>query len=282
MRYKVFLSIGFILFLASWLPAGAVVIDLETRPGVQQRFLLLTPDHPLASVLLLVGGHGRLGMQRDGSLNWGKKNFLVRNRTRFVEQGLVVALLDAPSDRQDGRGLLGGFRAGAAHARDVGAVVAYLRRRFALPVWLIGTSRGSISAANAAIRLQEGGPDGLVLTASVTRPNRKGSALLSLDLSRITIPTLVIHHTRDGCFVSPYRDTATLLSRLVNAPRVELIPLHGGAHPQSHPCRAQSYHGFWGLDLPVVTTIAEWIRVHTPGAGGSSLFCAEEEKRCHE
>jgi hypothetical protein len=53
-----------------------------------------------ATVVLLAGGNGalHLGSGRLGLAG----NFLVRNRARFAEHGLLVAVVDAPSDRPDG------------------------------------------------------------------------------------------------------------------------------------------------------------------------------------
>ena len=43
------------------------------------------------------------------------------------------------------------FRLGDKHASDIAAVVAELKKRFDnVPVFLVGTSRGTISAANGA------------------------------------------------------------------------------------------------------------------------------------
>src|SRR5262245_14240888 len=76
-------------------------IDVPTRAGVTQRFLLLSPEKPKAAVILFAGGHGGLQIQSDGKIKWGAGNFLVRTRERFVDQGLMVAVIDAPSDRQN-------------------------------------------------------------------------------------------------------------------------------------------------------------------------------------
>ena len=83
--------IGFILAFASlvfWQVAfGEVVqriVDIPTRPGVTQRFLYMTPEHPKAAVILLAGGHGGLDISQTGSFGWGKGNFLVRTRQLFV------------------------------------------------------------------------------------------------------------------------------------------------------------------------------------------------------
>ncbi len=79
-------------------------------------------------------------------------NSLVRSRDLFHAAGFVTALVDAPSDHRGEDGL-GGFRLSAQHADDIGKVIAEVRARTSLPVWLVGTSRGAISAANAASRL---------------------------------------------------------------------------------------------------------------------------------
>jgi len=48
------------------------------------------------------------------------------------------------------------FRTSAAHAEDTKYVIAELRKMFDIPVWLIGTSMGTVSAANAAGEIGEG------------------------------------------------------------------------------------------------------------------------------
>jgi pimeloyl-ACP methyl ester carboxylesterase len=58
------------------------------------------------------------------------------------------------------------------HAADVKQAIAAMREVAPVPVWLVGTSMGSLSAANAAARLPEGGPDGIVLTSSVTETSK--------------------------------------------------------------------------------------------------------------
>jgi hypothetical protein len=76
------------------------VVDVPTRNGVTQRVLFLSPPEPKATFLLFPGGHGGLGIFPNGSLRWGEGNFLVRSRQLFVDQGVAVAVVDAPSDRQ--------------------------------------------------------------------------------------------------------------------------------------------------------------------------------------
>jgi len=252
-----------VVFAAALIGAGANVagaVDevrtIATRPGVSQSFLLVRPaGPPVATVLLFAGGNGalRLGGRRLGLGG----NFLVRNRARFADHHLLVAVIDTPSDRPDG---LDGFRATAAHADDVRAVIAALRTEAMAPVWLIGTSMGTVSAANAAARLATGGPNGLVLTSTVTRQGReRPESVGDVRLKDIRVPTLVVHHRDDACRGTPYADTPALLRDLASTPRRELLTFSGGDPPQSGPCDARAAHGYVGLDAEVVAAIARWI-----------------------
>ncbi len=83
----------------------------------------------------------------------------------FAAKGLMVAVLDAPSDQQGGMNAT--FRMGGGHAGDIGAVAAYLKKEAEVPVWLVGTSMGTFSAAAGAIGAKD--IDGLVLTSTISR-----------------------------------------------------------------------------------------------------------------
>jgi hypothetical protein len=228
----------------------------STRPGVTDSFLLVRPaGEPRASVILFAGGNGALHLT-SGSLALGG-NFLVRNRARFASHGLLVAVIDAPSDHANG---LDRFRASAEHAADVRAVIAALREIAPAPVWLVGTSMGTVSAANAAARLRDGGADGLVLTSTVTRSGRhRGESVDDVRLKGITLPTLLVHHREDACPVTRYGDAVHLLRDFAKTPRHELLTFEGGSPPQSEPCEALAAHGYVGLDAQVVKAIADWI-----------------------
>ena len=248
------------LHLSGTTPARAAddVRTIPTRPGVTQAFILVRPSGPPAAcVVLFAGGNGRLGLG-SGKLGLAG-NFLVRNRARFAGQGMLVAVVDAPSDHPAG---LDGFRTSADHAEDIRAVIAALRLQAPVPVWLIGTSMGTISAANGAARLTGGGPDGLVLTSTVTRQGReRPESIGDVRLDAIRIPTLVVHHKNDACRSTPYADMPGLLRDLKQAPRKELLAFDGGDPPISGPCEARAAHGYLGLDGEVVTAIATWIKV---------------------
>jgi pimeloyl-ACP methyl ester carboxylesterase len=230
------------------------VVDIPTRAGVTQRMVVLAPPQPRAAVVLFAGGHGALNIFPNGSFQWGDKNFVVRTRGLFAGQGLFTVVVDKPSDRRD----LNGFRQSPEHAADIRAVIAWVRSQAAVPVWLVGTSRGTQSAAGVALHLQgPEGPDGLVLTSSILTDERS-RALTEMPLGRLRIPVLVVHHEKDGCRYCAFADTARLMDKLRNAPRKELLAFNGGIS-EGDPCEAMAYHGYNGIEGDVVQKIATWI-----------------------
>ena len=236
------------------------VVDLPTRVGVTQRIQVTSPAAPKAAVILLAGGHGGLQMAPDGSIKWGKGNFLIRTRQFFVDQGLTVVVLDSPSDRQE-TPYLNGFRQTPEHVQDIKVVIAWLREQTKTPIWLVGTSRGTQSAAYAATQLEgeygSDGPDGIVLTSTILS-DRSSRAVTAMDLEKIRIPVLVVHHEQDGCALCRFSDTTTLMEKLVNAPRKQLLAFKGG-NDKGDPCEAFAHHGFNGLETEVVTQTVAWV-----------------------
>jgi pimeloyl-ACP methyl ester carboxylesterase len=253
-----FLVLGVLLPFSDAHSQSERVVDIPSRPGVSQRFLFSSPSNARASVILIAGGHGGLQISPSGKLNWGTNNFVVRNRGLFAERGLMVATLDAPSDRQSSP-YLSGFRQTPEHLADVKAVIAWLKQQANIPVWVVGTSRGTQSAAYVAVQSagKDGGPDGLVLTSTILTDN-KGRPVTAMNVNRLTIPTLVVHHKDDGCQLCAYSEIPKLMDKLTSASRRELITIEGGTNI-GDPCEAQAYHGFNGRDEEVVDKITKWI-----------------------
>jgi hypothetical protein len=249
----------FLLMSSSQLWAQAErVVDIPTRPGVTQRMVVITPDKPKAAVVLFAGGHGGLQITPTGNFKWGEGNFVVRTRQMFVAKGLMVAVVDAPSDRQNSP-YLGGFRQTPAHVADIKAVIAWLKQQNNIPMWLVGTSRGTQSAAFITTQMApaDGGPDGLVLTSS-TLTDKSGRPVPEMPLEKIKVPTLVVHHKQDGCEFCKPADLPKLMGKLTAVSRKELLTFDGG-RSQGDPCEAMAYHGYNGIEQKVVEAIAEWI-----------------------
>lgn len=234
------------------------IVSLPTRPGVTQPIFVtgMLGRQPAAVALLFPGGGGYIHLRSEGGQNrFDAGNFLVRARLDFIRNQIQPVIFEAPSDQQSGDGMSDAFRASAEHMADIRAVFAELRRRFpALPVFIIGTSRGTLSAAYAA-RALGAEAKGVVLTASLfLRDNRSTAGSLSLyDWKAIAIPLLFVHHREDRCAFTPYAEAAKL------AARFPLISVKGGKPPQSGPCDALAQHGFFGMEPRTVDAIAAWI-----------------------
>lgn len=232
------------------------VHDVSSR-GERTRLLVETTNKAVAIAVLFSGGKGATRISKQGRIGWGKNNFLIRSRTLFLNNGISTAVIDAPTDKP--HDLRFGFRRSVEHATDIGEVIAHLRRTFNLPVWLVGTSRGTNSVASAAAHLGANGADGIVLTASMLSWNEKGDQLLELPLEKITGPTLIAHHEDDECHVTPPNKVSELAARLAHA-RPLKTRLYRGGLAQGNPCQALHHHGFNGLEETVVRDIVNWIK----------------------
>jgi hypothetical protein len=274
--------------LATWnvaLGESASIVSIATPRGVQQLFILIKPDHAIASVILFAGGNGRLQLNRVppplvGPYAFVAGNFLVRSREKFAAHDFMVAVIDAPSDQP--KGMSPSFRVSKDHAIDIAAVADYLKTQADVPVWLVGTSAGSWSAARGAIGanrdgIATGSIDGLVLTSTVTRI-APGSAfarvfpeiardypdgVISMALPEIKVPTLIMSHSEDACEATPAVDAPELAKRLTQAVKVEITLLSGGDPPMSVPCEAYAAHGYYGIETQAVARIADFIRVNS-------------------
>jgi predicted alpha/beta-hydrolase family hydrolase len=251
-----------IALFASLLLARASVaqelVTLSTRESVTQSFFLLAPVKPHAIAILFPGGPGFIRLRSEGGeVRFSPNNFLVRSREHFVASSVAVAIVDAPSDMHVD-GMHNSFRKSEFHLADIRRVAVDLRARFpGVPLFVIGTSMGTVSAAHVGHAL---GAEvaGIVLTASVFlasgRRSRHGDSNLSeFDLASIKAPVLLAHHRDDGCVTTPYSEAS------LRAEKLPLISVRGGDSPRSKPCAALSPHGFLGKERETVDAIVSWM-----------------------
>jgi pimeloyl-ACP methyl ester carboxylesterase len=257
---KGLLGFGLALACSASQAQTAAVVELPTRPGVKQRVLVETPaaGPAAATLVLLMGGNGQLGIYPNGSLQ-RETHFLARIRGLLTARGHAVMLVDAPSDRRD---LGGDFRDSAEHAADLAAVIVHARRSTGKPVWLVGHSRGTHSAVTAAIRLSgEAAPDGIVLASSIVEDSRFGSStarpLQEAGIDKLRMPVLVLHHKQDSCQVSPYASLSELQAKLPAAGS-KVITYDGGTS-RGALCEVQAFHSFAGIEQQVVDDLSAFV-----------------------
>ncbi len=229
---------------------GEKLETIATRPGVKLSFALTAPaGAPRGIAILLAGGDGVLALSPSG-YGASADNFVVRIRGRFVAAGFATAVVDAPSDRSRG---LDGFRTSEAHARDLHLLIEWLSKKWRAPVYLVGTSRGTISIANAMARGEGGGVAGIVLTSSVTAGKKESIADVAVE--KIGGAALLVHHEKDQCNASPLDGAERLAQKM----STKLERFQGGDPPRGKPCGPLSHHGFLGLDEKVTRAILDWI-----------------------
>ena len=237
------------------------VAEITTR-GQMLRFLLIKPDKPIGSVILLAGGHGILALDPKGKIGWGAGNQLVRTRAGYAKAGFVTATPDVTTDLKRVEGGVPAFRWSGEYATDIGALVRHLRG-IAAPVYLIGTSRAGLSVPNAAARLTgDAAPDAIVITSGMLMHinDKQPSAERSVGrLERIKQPTLLVFHEKDACPHTPASSAQTFRKLLTGAKKVDIKFLKGGS-ARGDPCEARHYHGFEGIDGEVVRTITDWLK----------------------
>lgn len=239
-------------------PARGEVWRIDTRPGVNVPLYATWRADATATVVLFSGGAGGYGKIADDG--WpASGNFLIRTGKLWAAHPFNVVMVGRPSDGIDlGDGAV---RVGAEHLADNRAILDAIRKRSAAPVWLVGTSMGTISAVATAIANDTGHIAGVVLTSSVTGYRIRG-AVPTQDLARIRVPALIVHHARDACHICTPYEARDIAAKLTSAPVRRTEILEGGGGERGDPCGAFHFHGYIGMEQQAVDLIAAWI--HQP------------------
>ena len=236
--------------------ADDALFTVPTRDGQKIAYWWMPKEGATATVILLSGGSGGIGF-RDGQPR--SNNFLIRSRELFRNEGFNVALLGNPSDMRD---MDDAWRTSTAHRIDVQNVMADIRRQSSAPLWLVGTSRGTISATALALALQDQ-LAGVVLTASITS-YREAAAVPRQAIGQLRLPVLIYHHRQDACHITQAAEAGNILSGLTQARVKKLMIVEGGQNPTGNPCQALHWHGFVGMEERAVQDIAAWVRDPQP------------------
>lgn len=256
-------------------PVCGEVVTIETHQGTTTRYALAGPlagragEAPMVLVML-IGGGGYLKLDDRGCPQLLNRNVLVRMSPLLHGAGIATALVDAPSDMRSDEGL-GGFRIAAEHADDLGRIVADLRARTRGQVWIVGHSRGTISAAGAAARLTGvAAPDGMVLLSAMmvgdTRARKSWVAqtVFSVDLEAIRAPVLVIGHAADNCLRSPAALMDGITAKTRGARQQTVTVTGGPVAPDRVPglaaCEVREPHDFVDQEAEVAAGIARFVR----------------------
>jgi hypothetical protein len=245
-------------------PAGRAAeveaVTIDTTFTVYTPLVRLYQPAPTAraSVILMTGGDGLLGLESDGTID-GDGNFLIRSANLFLLNGFNVMMPDA-GPAWDPNGLNEADRLSATHAAELQGFINTALNRWGKPVWVVGTSAGSISAVTAGgFRPALTWLRGVVMTSTETvLPTAADQATFNLYAARITLPALVVWNQDDHCSATPPAGSAALFAVLPSIDKASLS-FEGGHSVAQDPCQAFSEHGFAGIEKEVVDKIAESI-----------------------
>ena len=242
-------------------PGARFVADIVSARGATLKTVIIAPDTAArAAVILLEGGDGTISLGGTSDApDIQSEGFLARNADAFADQGLLVALVGAPSDYSAGVDME--YRISEQQSNDVAAVVDWLDARVSLSVWVLGMSLGSYSATNSAIRLNSV-VDGFALCSASTAPTGgpMPNGILDMDLEQIAMPALLVGHQDDTCPGTPASGVAAIAAALTSAVPINQRVFTGGASPRSPECGPLSPHGYYGIEEEVVSYMAGVMR----------------------
>jgi len=143
MKWKtVTVWMGLICLLATLLPAHAegTLFKVPTRDGVTTTLFWEPVGNAKATVFLFPGGGGGFGKVENGRATGN--NFLVRSAPYFLANGFNVAIFGRPNDSEE---LDYADRISDTHMTDVRLVLDFVKKQSPAPIWVVGTSRVSLT-----------------------------------------------------------------------------------------------------------------------------------------
>ncbi len=263
-------------------PYNLEIAKVSVR-DTELKFLLVKIGSPDRALLMFPGGDGSCHFWRSEDAPCNRNgidigegikvsyNFLARNILSFANSRNLVVLVDVPDDVKNRfpggnpKLIASSYRVSENHVEDIKALMNYLESNYGIrEFYLIGTSRGTLSVAYLSGKLSS--LAGLILTATLSSdPNFSaycpGGANNFVDCTgfrRADSRILFLHHKLDGCLSSDYLAARDIYNSL-KADYKEFITVEGGTNLSSNPCKALTYHGFYGRDSEVIGKILDWI-----------------------
>lgn len=252
---RILLQFG-LLFVFSNMALADSLITIPTRDNVTLSYWWMPREAVKANLILMSGGSGGIGY-RDGIPQ--SDNFLIRSREHFASGNPLakfnVALMGNSSDM---RQLNPETRAKNEHVTDIAALVAHIRTQNSAPIWLVGTSQGTISAAAAGIALGNK-IEGIIFSAPITLPLLVPTSLSQQPIHEIKVPAMVIFHEKDSCRTTRPEHGEAVLKRLSQSKPKKFLLISGGDSPSGEACQALHWHGFINMEAQAALVITNWI-----------------------
>jgi hypothetical protein len=229
------------------------VRDLPLNGGGHQRVLFYGPKNGMRGIIVMFpGGTGDVGIERDGAIKHNE-NFVVRTRQLWAQHGYGVVIVDAIGHQS-----MRGKRSTPEYADVAREILAFAHSISNVPVWVMGTSQGSIAAMNAASHTAHRELAGVMLTESVSVLGKSQETVFDAHPQDVRVPALIVANRNDRCWVAPPSKANAIADVMHNAPSTVLF-VEGGTTQSSNECSSLSPHGYWGIDAEVVGDIQKWM-----------------------
>ncbi|MFW7269897.1 alpha/beta hydrolase [Gluconacetobacter sp. Hr-1-5] len=238
-------------------PHAERVLNLLLNDGRRLTVLFSTPTRPRGTIIMLPGGTGDIGLQEDGRIGHGD-NFVVRTRDLWNKRGYAVLIPDTINHAN-----LRGRRSSSAYARLVEELAAFAHQPKSGPVFLLGTSQGSIAAVNAAAHALPGSIAGVVLTESVSVVGGSGETVFSATPQLVRAPVLVVVNRDDLCNVAPPKSARQIAASMTASKDVRVLTVWGGTTRSKKNCGSLTPHGYFRIENKVVDAISRWLDTHS-------------------
>lgn len=184
-------------------------------------------------------------------------NFLIRARRFLVDENVASLIVDCQSESGDD--CSSSYQASKQRQEDVDKLIAEVKSRnpSITEVWLVGTSKGTISSSFMPV-YNPSGYAGAIHTASITDPYARGSyrELGGFDYKKSTVPQFFVHHANDPCALTTYPSAKSIAEKYA----VPLITVTGGSGFQGGACEAFTEHGFRGKEKEVMNAMTAIIK----------------------
>jgi alpha-beta hydrolase superfamily lysophospholipase len=232
------------------------LVELRLRQGETQKVLLVTPPDARAAIVMLPGGAGDVGLTGSADIRHSD-NFVVRTRAMWARRGFTVLIPDTI-----GHANLRGIRSSPGYASVVNDLVKLAHRQVTGPVFLLGTSQGSIAAVNAAAHATAGSIAGVVLTESVSVMGGSGETVFSASLELVRAPALIVANRDDQCNVAPPEAASQIARAMTMSRDVQVLIVTGGSNRSAKNCGSLTPHGYYGIEDQVIAKISRWMDAH--------------------
>jgi hypothetical protein len=231
-----------------------VVEDLPLQGGGFQRVLYSPARRDTKGIIVMFpGGTGEIDIEKSGRVK-NAKNFVVRSDDLWRERGYGIVLVDAIEHQS-----MRGQRSSAAYAELTKRIVEFAHRQANVPVWVLGTSQGSIAAMNAASHAGATQLAGLILTESVSILGGSHETVFDAHPEDVHVPSLVVANVDDRCKVAPPSMAQSIAQAIRHAPTT-VLTVSGGEQRSRDDCASLSAHGYYGIEEKVVDNIVDWMQ----------------------